>query len=523
MEITTIPYEILSLIFEFAVWSDPFPSFPSMLPPVHGTSRSGSSIDRYDPELRITIGLVCKRWKSVRDASPRLWSRITVVYDRIGKAPTQTLRWLLARSGALPLDVWLSSASSERSIDTPGDSTVRSFVRLSQALTQVINVLQHSIPRWRSLHLNPRSRSEAYVSFVRFKQPALRLTELTMSAQDAGGTVQSLTTLHGDGTFPVPTIFNNQTPELRSVSIEPLAFSIDSQFIKNLHDIRLSRGWTTLSRLLDVLRSNPNLETLVIIMVEFEDVLSTSNSQISLETKQEALTLPALHTMRLDLTRKEMTRLLESLTLPSLESLSLCRSEEGNASETPANDGVTATSTLLRVIGDQRRKQKMPLTSFSFTYGSVWETNATQGEEGTDAALVDLLSACGSLESLEVHNYSHYHSTLLDELTRKNGDIPLICPSLSSLHISRCEGQQRHAVRRFVESRLINKQVEEPGDPSLGHVRSCTLNSLVIEASHDKVVCGSEDIRWIQQHVPHFQVEQFGLLVHRRIVLEDDF
>jgi len=208
--------------------------------------------------------------------------------------------------------------------------------------------------------------------------------------------------------------------------------------------------------------------------------------------------------------------LVESLILPSLTTLSLCRSED-RVPNIPS-----ATSALLSAVNDERRKGRMPLTSFSLTYGSVWEMNATQGEEDTNSALIDLLSACQSLESLEVHNYSHYHSTLLEELTRKDGDLPLTCPYLSTLHISRCEGSKRGAVRRFVESRVINFDTM-PGDATLRPAASaCTLKSLIVEGDHDKVVCGSEDIRWIQQHVPHFHIDQYGMLVHRRIILDDD-
>src|SRR5258708_2528257 len=398
MKMDGVPSEILSLIFEFAGVSDPFPPFPSSLKQSAGVkrrSRSDPFIDQYDPELRISIGLVCRRWKNVRDASPRLWTRVDVVYDGIGKASTQTLRWLLARSGALPLDIRLSCASSERSLDISAHSSSRSFVILSHALTQVIGVLQHSIPRWRALHLSPRSRSEAYVAFVQFMQPALRLKDLTMTAQDTGGTVRSLTIIHGDGTFPVPPLFNHQTPELRSITVEPLSFSIDSQFMTNLRDIRLSRGSTTLRRLLEVFRSNPSLETLVIMMVEFTDVLANPDSVLAEDTEPgEELTLPVLHTMRLDLTRKEMTRLIESLVLPSLTTLSLCRSEDHVSVIPSANDAISTTSALLRAVNDERRKGRIPLTSFSLTYGSVWETNATQGEEGTDTALIDLLMTC---------------------------------------------------------------------------------------------------------------------------------
>ncbi len=59
-------------------------------------------------------------------------------------------------------------------------------------------------------------------------------------------------------------------------------------------------------------------------------------------------------------------------------------------------------------------------------------------------------------------------------------------------------------------------------DVTLRPANACALKSFIVEASHDKVLCGSEDIRWIQQHVPHFQIDQHGMLVHRHIILDDD-
>lgn len=56
---------------------------------------------------------------------------------------------------------------------------------------------------------------------------------------------------------------------------------------------------------------------------------------------------------------------------------------------------------------------------FSLAYGSVWELNAGYREESTDRALVTFLETVGrEIQSLEVHNYSHCPSTILDVSTR---------------------------------------------------------------------------------------------------------
>jgi len=74
----------------------------------------------------------------------------------------------------------------------------------------------------------------------------------------------------------------------------------------------------------------------------------------------------------------------------------------------------------------------------------------------------------------------------------------------------------------LLSQRVINFDTM-PEDATLRPAASaCTLKSLIVEGDHDKVVCGSEDIRWIQQHLPHFHIDQYGMLVHRRIILDDD-
>ena len=424
--ISLLPSELLSLIFEAGVWSDPF---PDRFAAWHRASDSSDTyfdqytlqVHHYDPEFRMIIGQVSKTWKTVRDATPRLWTRIEVVYDAVGKAPPQTLMWLLKRSGALPLDIRLSCASSERSSDSTFESSIRSFVIVTQALTQVLGILQHSIPRWRSFHLIARTRSEAYSTLVQFRQPALQLEDMSITAQDIGATVQALTSR--SHFTPLPPLFGGRTPKLRSVVLEPFAVNIDIQMMNNLKSIRLDGGWVTQTQLLDVLEANRGLEELSLVMVDFQDV-----SWPILDRKDDRdsnVILPCLHTLRLDVPRSAMASLLSHLTVPSLTSLALCRTEElDEAVDTPVGEGEAArpsTAAVLRILANERRAGRLPLRSFSLTYGSVWETNAGQGEEGTNASLIAFLGLLDSLETLEVHNYSHQPSTLLQVCSLVSG------------------------------------------------------------------------------------------------------
>jgi hypothetical protein len=71
--IRTLPPEIFSFIFEFAVWSDPYVPFHA---PLGGTLTvqqadqyvgvdSATAIAEYDPQIRMVIGLVSKVWTCI--------------------------------------------------------------------------------------------------------------------------------------------------------------------------------------------------------------------------------------------------------------------------------------------------------------------------------------------------------------------------------------------------------------------------------------------------------------------------
>ena len=65
--IRTLPSEIISVVFEFAIWSDPYVPFKAPLVAVEQADQyvsvdSASTITEYDPQIRTAIGLVSKVW-----------------------------------------------------------------------------------------------------------------------------------------------------------------------------------------------------------------------------------------------------------------------------------------------------------------------------------------------------------------------------------------------------------------------------------------------------------------------------
>lgn len=59
-----LPPEIVSLVFEYSVWSDPYIPFKTLHEKVPddegGTGSESLTSEDYDPNFRITIGLVSK-------------------------------------------------------------------------------------------------------------------------------------------------------------------------------------------------------------------------------------------------------------------------------------------------------------------------------------------------------------------------------------------------------------------------------------------------------------------------------
>lgn len=78
-------------------------------------------------------------------------------------------------------------------------------------------------------------------------------------------------------------------------------------------------------------------------------------------------------------------------------------------------DVTPSTSDILNLLVQMHDDGLLPpLKSFSLTYGSLWEANATFKEEDTFVGLVKFLDKLGvKMEYLKVQNYSHQSCTLL--------------------------------------------------------------------------------------------------------------
>lgn len=415
-----------------------------------------------DQHLSQNVNGVTQDWKRIRDMSPRLWTRLDIIYSSSPGRSLGSLKWLLGRSGSLPLDIRLSCSASDRyaaeELFERGNDPRAIILHIHQvplpaipSLTRVLGVLQHSIPRWRSLTFGARTRAEAYAALLQFRQPATLLEQLDVAAPHVGDTISGLVPPrrrhqpNPDSIFPpiveiissvepspiMPALFGGKTPSLNDVSLYTFAQSIDAPVMRNLKSIRIMNGWATVDTFIDVLRENTvTLEELRMATVDFRDAFLSLRSNQPASGDQEAtsprsdrMVLPSLVTLHLDLPRSAMSCLLSRLSLPSLTSLRLRRTEEPYEEEhfffpdptiIPDSSITPRTEDILALLGRMYKDTLPPLQDFVFSYGSVLESNAGFRERGTDAALINVLRLIGgSLTTLDVRNYSHCESSIL--------------------------------------------------------------------------------------------------------------
>lgn len=463
-----LPLELVASVFEFAINSKLI--YPTLSHRTHTPIQlrdddlSASPLEEYDADLRITIGLVCKTWKRIRDNTPRLWTRLDIVYCSRPLQSVQRLRWLLERSGALPLDIRLSCSSSEEDYSIYDQLHYRQQpraleerARIMSSLANILATLRHSIPRWKRFTFRPRTRAEAYSAILPFSQPALKLEYLEIASDYIGDTVQALVP-PPLGTTPtpparstkglqeylspltlggLPPVFGGRTPQLQTLTLGQFAFPIDAPFFNSNHPLRkltLNGGWTMATPFLTAISQvSSTLEELTIHAVEFRDaawpvpaVLVFNDDQTTDPDHSIDVVLGSLKKLVLELPRTSLACILPRLKLPVLSSLTLRRSEE-TFEEWPLMDDFNqgerecpSTSHILNIVLNCMRGRKgsqtltSQLASFSLTYGSVWEVNPRLGEEETDDTLREFLGLAGGLlEKLEVLNYSHLPSNLL--------------------------------------------------------------------------------------------------------------
>ncbi|KAF9567170.1 hypothetical protein CPC08DRAFT_814372 [Agrocybe pediades] len=123
------PPEIICIIFEYSV--------PD--PPQHDSDLRDPSHRQYS-SIPLTLGAICKHWRSIAWDTPLLWTTISIAIDNFNKPERVTLveEWL-ARSRNLPLNIILHL---RRPLDLPQD-----------AYTPLLKAIAATSHRWRTMSM----------------------------------------------------------------------------------------------------------------------------------------------------------------------------------------------------------------------------------------------------------------------------------------------------------------------------------------------------------------------------------
>ncbi|PPQ68067.1 hypothetical protein CVT26_007352 [Gymnopilus dilepis] len=158
-----LPVEIVSLIFAIVVdlTRDPFESwtFGFENRPVH------HRFAKADCSVPLVLSAVCKSWREVAFATPRLWTKVDIFVYSEDKVPVlcELTRQWLDRSRQFPLilslyhDYWRVNAdppSGNEDSDTEDESDEKEeFKKMVGLLLPLFDVVRASAPRWQALRL----------------------------------------------------------------------------------------------------------------------------------------------------------------------------------------------------------------------------------------------------------------------------------------------------------------------------------------------------------------------------------
>lgn len=264
-------------------------------------------------------------------------------------------------------------------------------------------------------------------------------------------------------------------PKLRTVTLQHVPFKWSSPMLHDLHTLNL-RGLPTshlpLDRILSILSNNPQLKT---VSLHFQGVLSAV-------LPLSVLTLPHVTSLTLG-GHYLLTQLLDSLTLPSLESLTL---------DIEARDAIEdIISSLLT------RSSRPPLQHLSIAYG-VAANAATfyYGPGGIVITWTALLSELVHLKTLSIGGTSL--DPLLTALGSPEDDpnqsqnLVWACPALESLGIKSCHANAE-SVTKLVQ--MVEARNPDNGNPqAVGGVTPVRLARLEL---YDCTSLGEDVMRWL--------------------------
>ncbi|KAJ7781701.1 hypothetical protein DFH07DRAFT_1017124 [Mycena maculata] len=319
----TLPVELLSRVFVLGAAEQELGS-PFLLRPDEDTVPTASA------DFQLLVSHVCHQWRQVALHISCLW---TSLHFREPAHIARAEAFLERTARNHPLDILMDTVSTEEHI--PGVTLCR------EEMCAIFALITPHVARWRAFHLKVRANECKLVARQALSTcgPAPRLETLQLYHFEDYRTAQNLYI----ATYRTPVvIFDNALPALKNVSLIGVNLPWAAPFLQHLHALELalhpdnirppSDAWDA------ILRGSPRLRQLR---------LHYSGPRAA-DEHSTRVCVPALEELSLtDLDPDHLARLLRTLELPRLTTLSLDLPEQDFTGVVEMLAGVSPSSTAL--------------------------------------------------------------------------------------------------------------------------------------------------------------------------------
>lgn len=386
------------------------------------------------------IMLVCRHWAEVALNTPALWARLVLRSQK----SIERAKLKLVRSKLAPLDITLDF-----------NPRLESTGHITQNVVHAMDVLRPSIYRWRSFSLIVSNRPQAHAALQRCRDPAPLLQALSIQVSNS----------MQDDHYSIPPLplFNEQLPQLRSVSFTSFNFGWDRCLVSGLRVLKLAGYWEdfapSVAQVMDILRACPKLEEFSLRnMSDVEPEPGSAWEDPSGEYADD--TFAATHPQRGMIHLPKLSKMsfyysgilrtqaiLSQLVFPSLERLELAYLDD--------------VTPLLKYL------MRQSLTSLPLRHLRI------EASFFGELKLMMFLKRLTALTTLDLVDADDVSPNLLKGLSTPASAQTWICPKLEKLELAGCSGIDWDSVRTFVDSRLPPQSRAFPRQ----HVSPCPSSS----------------------------------------------
>lgn len=359
------------------------------------------------------------------------------------------------------------------------------------------------VPSWRQVSQTSRSSNGmhwGYIAFFYLMQQMHRWERFVFRFDRQFASFNALKTMMGDAPllreFEIsgaePALFNDWSwipsarpgtstnlPMLTSLTLQYVPFRWSSPIFRNLRSLflrSLPGQSLAVDRILYILSSNPNLETLSLH-------ISSVNPAV-LPTSQTAL--EHLKTFSIG-GHYLLAALVDCLTLPVLESLTI---------DIDARDPIEETLTQVLV-----RSNHPPVTWLSISYGLNTNNSTIYYHGGSAVTSWNFLGELDGLKTLQVGSAPFEPLVAILGTPEDDGQDQWYCPNLTSLLMKACRPSHSDGVSKLVQ--MIEARNPDPASGAVpvtaGGVSPVKLRHLEL---HDCAALGLDVMKWLKSRVP---------------------